>query len=92
MSYITAGPSMSDCIIRVEKLENGYEVEICDPKIMAENEKPKSSWQDPWKGYAFTTSQEAVAFISEHMDSLKSPPDADKEYGDAFKQAANEDN
>ena len=79
---------MSNCIIRVEKLENGYEVEICDPKIMAANEKPKSSWQDPWKGYAFTTAKEAVAFMAEHMDSLQPPPSADKEYSDAFKQAA----
>lgn len=82
---------MSDTVLRVEKLENGYEVEVCDPKIMAENEKPKGSYKDPWKGYAFTTAGEAVAFIGQHLESLKPPPDAEKEYGDAFKQATSEE-
>lgn len=80
-----------DCVLRVEKLENGYEVEIADPKIQAANEKPKTSWQDPWKGYAFTTAEEALAFISQHLSSLKPPPDADTEYGTAFKNATEED-
>lgn len=80
-----------DCVVRIEKLENGYEVEICDPKIRAENDKPKTSWQDPWKGYAFTTKEEVVAFITEHLDSLKPPPDADAEYSKAFKDASEDD-
>jgi len=78
-------------VLRVEKLENGYEVEICDPKIMAANQKPKSSYESPWKGYAFTTAAEVVAFISEHLDSLKPPPDADTEYTEGFKQASTEE-
>ncbi len=82
---------MSECVLRVEKLENGYEVEVCDEKIMASNEKPKSTWQDPWKGYAFKTAKDAVAFIGEHLDSLKPPPDAETEYGTAFKQATAKD-
>ncbi len=80
-----------DTVLRIEKLENGYEVEICDPKIQAANDKPKSSWQDPWKGYAFTTAEEVKNFVGEHLDSLKPPPDADEEYGAAFKQATAED-
>jgi len=77
-----------DCVLRIEKLENGYEVEIVDPKIQEENAKPKSSWQDPWKGYAFSTKEEVVAFVTEHLDKLKPKPSDDDEYASAFNQAA----
>lgn len=80
-----------DSVLRIEKLENGYEVEICDPKIMKNNDKPKSVYESPWKGYAFTTAEEVKNFVGEHLDSLKPPPDADAEYGSAFAQAASED-
>lgn len=78
---------MGESVCRIEKLENGYEVEICDPKIQAANEKPKSGYQSPWKGYAFTTAEEVKNFVGEHLDSLKPPPDADAEYASSFKQA-----
>lgn len=74
----------SDTVLRIEKLENGYEVEICDPKVMESNRKPKSNYEDPWKGYAFTTADEVKAFVGQHLDSLKPPPDADEEYSSAF--------
>lgn len=81
-----------ETVLRIEKLENGYEVEICDPKVMENNRKPKSTYEDPWKGYAFTTAEEVKAFVGQHLDSLKPPPDADEEYTDAFnKHAAEED-
>ena len=79
--------SSGDSIVRIDKLENGYEVEVCDAAIMEANREPKSNWQDPWKGYAFTTAKEAVAFIAKHLDTLKPPPDAETEYGDSFKRA-----
>ncbi len=77
-------------VLRIEKLENGYEVEVCDPKIMENNRKPKTEYKSPWKGYAFTTKEEVVAFISEHLDSLQPPPDADTEFGQAFDEASSE--
>lgn len=78
---------MGDTVLRIEKLENGYEVEICDPKIMESTDKPKSNYQDPWKAYAFTTAEEVKNFVGEHLDSLKPPPDADEEYSAAFDEA-----
>lgn len=80
-----------DIVLRIEKLENGYEVEICDPKVMEKNNKPKSNYESPWKGYAFTTAEEVKTFVGEHLDSLKPPPDADTEYSEAFKQATAKD-
>ena len=83
---------MSEYVLRIEKLENGYEVEICDEKITAANAKAKTpSYSDPWKGYAFKTATEVAAFVASHLDSLKPPPDADKEFGDAFKEATTEE-
>jgi hypothetical protein len=78
---------MGDTVLRIEKLTNGYEVEICDPKITESNRKPKSEYQDPWKGYAFTTAEEVKTFVGLHLDQLKPPPGPDDEYADAFKQA-----
>ena len=79
---------MSDCILRVKKLANGYEVEIVDPKIVAENDKPKGGYKDPWVEYAFTTSAEVIAFITAHLESLKPEPDEEKQYGQEFARQA----
>lgn len=81
---------MSDCILRVEKLTNGYEVEISDPKIVAENAKPKSNWQDPWKGYAFKTAEEVSTFVGAILDKLN-PPSSDDEFAAAFTAATKEE-
>jgi len=87
-----ASTDMGDCILRIEKLENGYEVEVYDEAIAEQNRKPKnSSYTDPWKAYAFENAEGVVKFIGLHLDKLKPPPGADAEYADAFNQAANSD-
>lgn len=75
---------MYDEFLSVKKLENGFEVRICDPKVRAENDKPKSNWKDPWKAYAFSTSEEVLEFIGKHMSNL---PKSDRE---KFDEAATE--
>ena len=82
---------MGDTILRIEKLENGYEVEVCDEAVQENNRKPKTEWQDPWKSYAFESAEGVVKFIELHLDKLKPPPGADEEYAAAFNQAAAED-
>lgn len=79
---------MSDTILRVEKLANGFEVEICDPAIVTQNEKPKSNYKSPWVEYAFTTSAEVIAFITAHLESLKPEPDSETQYGQEFARQA----
>jgi len=81
-----------DTILRVEKLANGFEVSICDPKINEANAKPKSNWQSPWVEYAFTTAAEVITFITAHLESLKPEPDDEAQYGQEFaRQAASAD-
>lgn len=75
---------MSDYSIRIEKLENGFEVEVCDPAIRKANEKPKAQWKDPWKKYAFSTGKEVIAFVTRHLASVP------KSGMDEFNEAADE--
>ena len=78
-----------DCIVRIEKLTNGYEVEIRDQKA-AEKNKTKSEpyrYVDPWKSFAFKTEAEVVAFLSKNLS--KATPD--NEFSHNFDVAAAED-
>lgn len=75
-------------IARIEKLENGYVVEVCDPKIMENNRKSSSKYEDPWKGHALATVEDVKNFLGSHLDKLSPPPSADEEYKNAFKAAS----
>lgn len=77
---------MSDTVLRVEKLENGFEVEIFDEKIESKNMKSKNtSYESPWKAYAFTTAAEVVKFVEKHLDGL--PKSSQDEFNDAAAEA-----
>lgn len=80
-----------DCSLKVEILQNGYNVTVRDPKIDAENKKPKTNWEDPWKTYAFSTIEEVETFVSKQLKGMKPPPDADEEFSSAFNEAASSD-
>lgn len=79
---------MDNCVLRVEKLANGYEVSIADPEIMAENEKPKGNYKSPWVEYAFTTAPEVVEFVKQHLESLKPEKGGAALYGQDFAEQA----
>jgi hypothetical protein len=86
---------MGDCVVRIEKLENGFEVEICDPEVQAANKAPSKlgkpvPWKDPWKDYAFATSKEVIAFLTNHLDKLQ-PEDEAVTFAGSFAEAAKED-
>lgn len=77
------------CVLKVEALENGFEVEVMDKKIAEKNEKLKGAWQDPWKKYAFTTRSEVLKFITQRLESL--PKSADEEFTEAYREATMKD-
>lgn len=79
---------MDNCILRIDKLANGYEVSIADPKILAENEKPRTNYKSPWVEYAFTTGDEVISFVKGHLGSLKPEPDGETLYGQEFARQA----
>ncbi len=74
--------------IRIEKLENGFEVEVYDEKISKANEKPKAAYQSPWKKYAFSTGKEVIAFVTRHLDAM--PKSTEDEFNEAAKEAFKE--
>ena len=84
---------MGEYVLKVEKLENGYEVEVRDAEQEAKNNKPSKKnevtpYVEPWKAYAFTTDKEVVAFIKRHLASL--PKSSHDEFNDAAEEAFKE--
>ncbi len=84
---------MGEYVLKIEKLENGYEVEVRDAEQAAKNNKPSKKnevtpYADPWKAYAFTTDKEVVAFIKRHLASL--PKSSHDEFNDAAAEAFKE--
>jgi len=79
---------MSD-ICKIERLANGYEVEVTDPKIAEANRKSKmgGGWKDPKVSYAFKTIKEVLAFLEKNLDKAL-PLD---EYESSFKVAAKDE-
>lgn len=72
-------------IVRIEKLENGYEVEVLDPKIAAGNAKT-AGWQDPYKAYAFDDLEKLLTFLREVLPKIDTPTARDT-YAAEFKKA-----
>lgn len=83
---------MDSYVCRIERLNNGYEVELTDPAIVAANKKrdnskgPYTPWRDPKVGYVFKTVKEVTDFLSKNLDKAL-PLD---EYGSSFDDAVAE--
>lgn len=78
----------NDCTIRINRLANGYTVQMTDPKIVAENNKRDSKtgytpYRNPDVSFAFDDTKQVVKFISENLDKAL-PMD---EYDTSFKKA-----
>lgn len=56
--------------VKIEKAQNGYEVEVTDPKIVAANRKDdmKGPWRDPCVSYVFKTVDEVLEFLKKNLD------------------------
>jgi Methyl-CpG binding domain len=80
--------SMDGEIVRIEKLSNGFEVEIRDGKKAKKSDSsyPGDSYSDPWCGYVFKTKSEVIAFLDANLD--KAVPAAS--FDDSFDAAVAE--
>ena len=83
---------MTDYVCKIERLANGFEVEISDPKIVAQNNKRNDSkgytpWKDPMVGYSFKSVAEVCAFLEKNLEKAL-PAD---EFGNSFDAAVSED-
>lgn len=81
---------MSECVVKIERLANGYEVEMTDPKIVEQNQKPSKgsigSWKDPKVAYAFKSVAEVLSFLEKNLETAM-PMD---EYQSSFEEATKE--
>ncbi len=77
---------MSDCICRIEKAANGYEVELYDPAIAKANAK-KGKWRDPMVCHVFTDLKTMMKFLTENLPNA-GPED---EYSSTFDMLSEED-
>lgn len=77
------------CIVRIEKLDNGYEVEIRDQKAVKKNQSKDglSRYVNPWRSFAFKNEAEVVTFLTKNLS--KATPD--NEFSHSFDVAAAED-
>jgi len=81
---------MGECTVKIERLVNGYEVEMKDPEIVKANMKPSkgpSPWKDPNVGYVFKTVDEVLAFLKTNLEKAL-PMD---EYESSFDAASAEE-
>ena len=84
----------SECCVRIEAFDNGYTVEIKDPAIVKENNKPYDSkktvnYRDPWKTFVFKTEKEVTTFLSANLKkAIKRPLVKDDDFGTAFEVAS----
>ena len=79
---------MSEEVLRIEKLENGFEVEVRVKPTKKDKGAGLAEYQDPWKAYAFTTDKEVIAFVTRHLASL--PKSSEDEFNDAADAAFKE--
>lgn len=82
---------LSDCTIRINRLQNGWTVSITDPKIVEENDKRDSkggcsTWRDPSVTYTFDDINKGIDFIKENIEKAF-PKD---EFSSTFDKAAKE--
>lgn len=63
---------MPDFRVCIERMQNGYEVSLSDPKIVkANNTRDKNGYtpyRDPIVEYAFKDVDEVLAFLKENLD------------------------
>lgn len=80
------------CVAKIGKLENGYTVCVVDEDQREKNADPKNkTYKDPWKEYAFSAADEVIKFLTDHIEKLEPPPDADSEFASGFADAASDD-
>lgn len=83
---------MGECTVKIERLVNGYEVEMKDPEIVKANAKPSKGsnftpYKNPNVGYVFKSVDEVLAFLKTNLEKAL-PMD---EFESSFDTAAAEE-
>ena len=65
---------------RIERLTNGYEVSVRDPKIVEANRKSNSSYKNPCREYVFTDVKSVLLFLEKNLDKALPADDFDSSF------------
>lgn len=76
---------LGDCTIRINRAQNGYTISMTDPKIVAENDKPKSSWRDPNVTFICSDLSKGLEFIRENIEKVFPETEFDSTFDKAAK-------
>lgn len=81
-----------DCVVKIEKLANGFEVEIYEPTTSPGGSsnamRGAMGSPEPWKGYAFTSVDEVINFLKSKLPTVKTPTDM---FSEGFADATEDD-
>lgn len=69
---------MHNELLRVARLENGFEVEIYSKPTSSEDKDESISYEEPWKKYAFKDMDETMAFIVKSLPTSTKKSDQDE--------------
>lgn len=76
------------CCIRIERAVNGFTVCVQDPKIVANNQKEGTKWEDASREFVFPDKEKALKFVETNWDkALPEKPQKPSSFDAAFKEA-----
>jgi hypothetical protein len=78
---------MHDCRVVIERVANGYEVEVSDPAIKA---KKGELYTENRKEYVFKTVKEVLAFLTKNLDTALPAEEYESAFGDAVEEMDDE--
>lgn len=74
---------MGDCRVVIERVANGYEVEVSEP---ASSNKSDVPYVDRRKEYVFKTVEEVLAFLTKNLDKALPADEYDTAFDDAVEE------
>jgi len=82
---------MSENMVKIERMANGFEVCFSDPDIVAANSKPSKPGQvmrykDPEVEMIFKTSAEVLEFLKDKLDKIMPAESFDSAFMKAMKE------
>lgn len=78
---------MHDCRVVIERVANGYEVEVYDPAIKA---KKGELYTESRKEYVFKTVKEVLAFLTKNLDTALPAEEYESAFDDAVEEMDDE--
>lgn len=88
---------MGETCCRIERLTNGYEVEMRDPVIVKKNKArdgakgPCVPWQDPMKSFVFKDVDEVLKFLKKNLSKALPDDGTETSFDHAFATASEKD-